>query len=384
MSGEGYIQAPACDCRHPYVEAVVASVVEKVWRVARPRALGVYGSLGRGEGSVAGGDGQCRLLSDVEVAVLSTHALTARRLSRADTVLRASCPVEVTLTWLLPSRLRRVRASNWDLLPCRFTLEQYDLIHGLRVVRGPDLRSQSILARPPAAVHPWDGLRLIFNRVVEAIQCLCGPETSAERAALRQAKLMMASYDSVLIAAGAYDHRARLRLRHLEAHPYAVLPRGMVAPLSSAYAWKLDPDLAPRVDLPFGVVVSGIVAPCLLETWKAISGDRLDDLSEWLAVYRSFPHLAELCRVYPGRASLQAGVLLAKGRRPMGFGAGYRDLWREGHAVYAAAVEWIARHGACLERPLGELVAAGGAPLSADAVYEGQRIVSAWERVCIL
>lgn len=167
------------------LRALVERAVDIIVAEARPIAVVLYGSFGRGEATVVEEPGQgVRAASDLEVGVVvSAPLMLQRRRGAVVGRLRDETGLDVTLSAFSPERLTSRRASNWSLGRSVLTLEQYDLLASHRLVWG-SLPAPALAVPESSEIWWWDAARIVLNRVVEAALPLseereCGPRTRA-------------------------------------------------------------------------------------------------------------------------------------------------------------------------------------------------------------
>jgi hypothetical protein len=87
-------------------------------------------------------------------------------------------------------------------------------------------------------IPPWEGIRLVANRITELLALLGAPATEWQ---LRYAsvKLVLACADASLIVAGAYAASYRERLLRVEGKDYPIAQRALMV---AAYRAKLDQE----------------------------------------------------------------------------------------------------------------------------------------------
>lgn len=372
MSGDALTHAPSGDPREAFAREVVGQVLGIVLERIRPRAVVLYGSLGRGEGTVYVRNGRPVLLSDVEMGVVSAAPIGAS-LAEVRRELGERASVDVTLSRMLPARFRRPGTSNWQPFGGVVTLEQFDLLRGLKVLWGRDPRRGF---EPRAeSICPWDAPRLLLNRIAEIIECLSaqpGPDTAVLTA--RMAKGLIAASDAVLIGRREYHHSCAVRLeRVLDASwPESLWGVAGREAVGWAYRWKLDPA---ESAIGLNEALRSVVVPSVHAAFEGALGIRAKSLGDLAEQYVSHPRLAACCRVYPSRPALQSAVLRAKGVRR----GGPAVTWRGVHAVYGDILRWLDRNVA------SQVPDRGSAPVplvAADEAAEGRRLAREWRATC--
>jgi predicted nucleotidyltransferase len=197
--------SPAFDARvdadmKRIADAVYASGFSKHWK-----ALVLFGSYGRGEGSLMiGSSGEELPFNDYNLVVVtnSLDPLLKRALKKLEKELSEELGLPVDLHPYLAGALPR----------CEFSLLNYEMKYGHRVLRG----SQTILAAMPAYAHDAiprsEGTRLLMNRgklLLDIKRRLARPEPLTQEERMRFLNFLfqvdLAFGDCALLLRGAYD-----------------------------------------------------------------------------------------------------------------------------------------------------------------------------------
>ncbi len=305
-----------------------------------PRSLILYGSFARGEGSIVPTPSGPRFLSDIELGCVTADPRAVIRMATARSVIERATPVDVTLAWLLPSRLTQLGCSNWEITHGRLSLEQYDLLMGSRLLAGrPSPRVPDDLLTP-RGIQQWDGLRLMLNRVAETVSYICSPTHTISTTQSKLAKLMTACADALLLMNGEYHHLARRRLESLVAgRLHSLLQPEAQELLEGAYRWRLSPSDSHLLSCQLDEIVATVLQPSLAIVLKTISRQSHVESGQLSEAYLSMDCLDSLCRVYPGHPLAQSAVIAAKSRRRCHSGG--TPLWRQVHIAYAGAMDWL-------------------------------------------
>jgi len=153
----------------PRVEELVRKhldrIVDSVSRRIAPRAIVLTGSFGRGEGSARIDTNQVQVISDYEVAVVTWKAWKRDRIVKLSEELSKELDAEVSLFWVTPGRVKRNRMKNLSFGNPKPTRFMYDFKAGSTVLYGYVNLWKNRLT--PGDIPPWEGLRLIFNRLGE-------------------------------------------------------------------------------------------------------------------------------------------------------------------------------------------------------------------------
>lgn len=203
-------------------QATVENIVDKLLGdttdllVSRfhPRSIILAGSFGRGEATIIGHEGKVEFLSDCEIVLVANKCISRTRIVRN---LSSIIAQESTPKFVIRSS---IALPVYSLIPIasilwKPTIWNYDLKYGSRMLYGenyiermPDFK--------PEQIPVWEGIRLIFNRIAEALRYfpadgnLSTPEQEQETA-FWIIKIILACQDALLIATGRYHVSCRMR-----------------------------------------------------------------------------------------------------------------------------------------------------------------------------
>jgi hypothetical protein len=334
-----------------------------------PLAIILYGSLGRGEGSLLWMGDNLVFLSDIEIGVVPRHALDGTRTRRLAKL--TSIPnVELTISNFSARRFHRWSSSNWDFQNRQvISLEQYDLLNGMKILFGDDLLNRGLL---PSSrfIQKWDALRLVFNRVAELLIAL-SESVSPLEVSKAVNKLLLACGDSILILNGSYCTRCSEKINQIMQISDLVERNHIDMELIlAAYRWKLKP-IACEVERDAIVrVLQNVLYPTLRFSARSYYGWDFVSLAEFRANYLSSTSLKGCSRLYPDNSCLQTLYLSAKylmAKRQIRY-----ISWRKPHEIYADCVERL------FDLARDESFRNGG-PVNATGLSE---LLDSWRHIC--
>ncbi len=371
--------------RIPEIEASIDMSLQKMVslliRSLSPSSIILHGSLARGEGTVLFSNGKLQFVSDIEIGCVTKKWWKRRMLSALQSSLEKKFSVEITLSMFLPARFIIGRTSNWVLIRNPLTLEQYELISGLRVLWGSDPRQSSVLP-DPVRIHKWDVLRLIFNRVAELVDVLVSNHQGLMKIKKGIAKLLMACGDTVLLLCQQYHFSYSERKRRLS--NLVTRAKGLPTNIDweailNAYEWKVAPIKHKSVKMSLLTAIN-----CLLPILRWALGEiLLVDLSNYkddiMKNYLRNPRLSQFCRSFPGKPLQQSALIICKQ-----IAAGYVPIisaaaWREVHYTYAQLVNFLTNI-AKEDYSITSL----DAQLSSNDRLVGANLVRKWKAVCCM
>ncbi len=197
--------SPAFDARidadmKRIADALYASPFSKHWQ-----ALVLLGGYGRGEGSpMIGPDDQELPFNDYDLIVVtnSLDPLLKRALKKLEKTLTEELGLPVDLYPYLKNALPK----------CEFSLLNYEMKYGHRVIRGDQTILDALPAYPNCAIPLSEGTRLLMNRgklLLDIKRRLAQPETLTREERHRFIKFLfkadLAFGDCALLLRGAYD-----------------------------------------------------------------------------------------------------------------------------------------------------------------------------------
>jgi hypothetical protein len=167
----------------------------------------LYGSFGRGEGSVLLDKGQLKFLSDYEINVVTSSPFYRKRFSELSRQMTQRLDVDTSITWRRTGCLYTNQPQNLSFGKAkRPTIGIYELKQGGQTIYGQHLLD---VGPPidPQQIPLSSGIRLLRNRMAEAINRWPGPTLESLEyleSARRMNKVILACAESLLLAWGAY------------------------------------------------------------------------------------------------------------------------------------------------------------------------------------
>lgn len=376
------------ESRNEQINAYVGSQVEyylnRILAVIRPRAVVLYGSFGKGEGTVICDSNDINVLSDFEIGVVSADITKLPAVRRLGRELQGDGP-DVTLSFLLPRRFNTRVASNWTLPSRRLTVEQYELIAGLRVLYGKDPRPSGAVL-PSTSIMRWDGLRSIFNRVAELLASLTSVSANPNQIWMSMNKLLISCGDARLIVAKAYHHSYRERSGRIQS---MILTPALAEWsneanwrfIADAYEWKLNPTPVGSLSIGLGALIEEILLPVLRSYTNTVFGWSFQNTEEFRERYLGSSKLKNCSRSYIGYPLFQSILLAMKrglGTKSWGFDP---HLWKSVHSTYAELVSELTN--ICSRHRLSVRSGLALAPdLSPQERLNVDSVLLAWRDLC--
>ena len=197
-------------------EAMTQITNEIVTRL-HPASLILIGSFGRGEVTAAMNDRKLRCLSDVDIILVANRYISKGTLDQLSSELSQKTGLEVGIANGSPELRFRMTMYKLFHKAWKPSIDDYEMKYGSRVLYGKDYLA-GMPDFKPQDIPVWEGLRLIFNRMIEALVYyspdFANTYPSAEeepRLFFATSKIILACQDALLLAAGKYHHSYRVR-----------------------------------------------------------------------------------------------------------------------------------------------------------------------------
>lgn len=196
-----------------HMEIITKEIVDKV----KPESIILGGSFGRGEGSVILKKSEAKILSDYEIGVVTNKFWQRELLSKLSRKFSAMLGVETTVTCITPDRLKQNRTKNLSFGRPLPSISMYELKSGSVLLYGKNYLSENLI--DPRTIPLWEAIRLLFNRMAEALQhfdisIFQKPgDVHVEDLKLIKwiSKILLACSDVLLISIGRYHYSYRIR-----------------------------------------------------------------------------------------------------------------------------------------------------------------------------
>ena len=201
------------------IDEITEQVVDAIVSRFHPKSIILKGSFGREEATVTkDNEGTLNFLSDYEVEVISLSYL----LSRILPIKKEEISLNVANESNLEINLGGIKLSAYSLFPPFYkslkpTIANYDLKYGSKMIYGRNYLER-IPDFKPEDIPLWEGIRLMFNRMAEALQHFSidylgkYPSEEEERKLFFWInKIILAYQDALLISAKKYHYSYKIR-----------------------------------------------------------------------------------------------------------------------------------------------------------------------------
>ena len=199
-----YVEDPKLNER---VSEIIKELKEEIISHFHPKSIILTGSFGRGEATVREENGKMRFLSDCEIIIIPYHYVFNR--SKADEFelgFYERTGLKVGIWGATLSFYLLIPFMNKKMKP---TMNNYDLKYGSRVIYGEDYLKR-IPDFKPEDIPLWEGIRLLFNRMVESLEHFSMENPSKEMVFWTD-KILLACQDALLLSLGEYHYSYRKR-----------------------------------------------------------------------------------------------------------------------------------------------------------------------------
>jgi len=188
----------------PKLNEKVAEIIEELKNEIishfHPKSIILSGSFGRGEATVIEENGKLNFLSDCEILLVPYKWIFSRK----------------KLDEFEQNFYRRtgLKVEIWGLFPCALTrakptIANYDLKHGSKILYGKNYL-EKIPDFKPEDIPLWEGIRLMLNRMAEALEYFSLENPTTEMIFWTD-KIVIACQDALLLSIGKYHPLLRKR-----------------------------------------------------------------------------------------------------------------------------------------------------------------------------
>ena len=188
------------------LERVLSSILQKGGDCLLSSIV-LTGSFGRSEPTyTVREDGSFQLKSDVEIALIFTHTFQKKKVEKLIGAVSAEFEEDLNLMAISEQRVRKACNFNMSFVePRKKTVFTFDLFNGSKTIWGQELLQLKAISA--FDVDPYEGKRLIANRIGELVYLQGNHKTNAGSRELRmqwKGKVMLAIASAWLIITGEY------------------------------------------------------------------------------------------------------------------------------------------------------------------------------------
>ena len=189
------------------VVKIVETLKDELISNFHPKSIILSGSFGRGEATVIEESGKPNFLSDCEITIIPyTYIFSRKKIDEFESNFYERTGLKVGIWGATLSFYLLVPFFNKKMKP---TMENHDLKYGSKIIYGKDYLGR-ISDFKPEDIPIWEGIRLLFNRMAEALEHFSFENPSKEMVFWTD-KIILACQDALLLSLGKYHHSYRKR-----------------------------------------------------------------------------------------------------------------------------------------------------------------------------
>jgi hypothetical protein len=265
------------------VVEVIEELKREIVRRFRPKSIIITGSFGKGEARVVEYGGKLKFLSDCEVILIPYKWIfDRRRLDEFERDFYERTGLKVEIWGFTPTLYLCVPFLNKRMKPL---ISNYELKHGSKVIYGEDYLKK-IPSFRPEDIPVWEGVRLLLNRMAEALEHFS--VNGSREMAFWCDKIVLACQDALLLTIGkfapSYRERNEVFVKSLE---YFDLPcaQELVELATEATKHRLGRDETPHDVLKYWFQVSEACDEVLRYVVRKGYGMEFDDYLDFQEKY---------------------------------------------------------------------------------------------------
>jgi len=195
---------------NPKINEKVAKIIEglkdELVSQFHPKSIIISGSFGRGEATVIEENGKLKFLSDCEVILIPYKWIFNReKLEKFEQNFYKKTGLKVEIWGFTPTLYLFLPFLSKKIRP---TIANYDLKYGSKVIHGKNYLDK-IPAFKPEDIPLWEGIRLILNRMAEALEHFS--LNPSDEMLFWTDKIVLACQDSLLLLLKEYTPSYRER-----------------------------------------------------------------------------------------------------------------------------------------------------------------------------
>lgn len=189
--------------KNPVINEKVTEIIELLKNELiyhfNPKSIILTGSFARQEATIIEEDGKLKFLSDCEIIIISNQDVFGKKKKKFTSQFykRTGLKVSLSGTILMFNLYLPFLRKNMEA-----RIDYYDLKYGSKVIYGKDYLKE-LPDFNPEEIPPWEGIRLILNRMAESIEHLSF-EKPGRDAVYWTDKMILACQDALLLNKGKY------------------------------------------------------------------------------------------------------------------------------------------------------------------------------------
>ena len=189
------------------VVKIVEELKDEIISNFHPKSIILSGSFGRGEATAFEENRKLKFLSDCEITIIPyKYVFSRNKIDEFESHFYERTDLKVGI-WgathsfflITPFITKKLKPTIWN----------YDLKYGSQVIYGKDYLKK-IPNFKPGDIPLWEGIRLLFNRMAEALEHFSFKNPSKEMVFWTD-KIVLACQDALLLCLGEYHYSYRTR-----------------------------------------------------------------------------------------------------------------------------------------------------------------------------
>ena len=194
------------------VKGIIDELKEEIINRFHPKSIILSGSFGRGEATVIENGGKLKFLSDCEIIIIPyKYIFNRRKIDEFELNFYRRTGLKINIWGWTQTLYLVLPFLNKKIKP---TMINYDLKCGSKVIYGKNYL-EKIPNFKPEEIPLWEGIRLLFNRMAEALEYF-SLEKPNEEMVFWTDKIVLACQDALLLSLGEYNSSFRIRNRIFE------------------------------------------------------------------------------------------------------------------------------------------------------------------------
>ncbi|MFC1945252.1 hypothetical protein ACFLWF_00695 [Chloroflexota bacterium] len=182
---------------------IVGQLRKELVEIFRPKSIVISASFATGEAVAFKQEDDIKFLSDCEVAILPNwHIFNRKRIVDYTVKFYQKTGLKVEISGVTLTLYLMLPFLHHKIKP---TMDNYNIKHGAKVIYGRDYLNKMPDFKPKD-IPLWEVVRLVFNRMAEALTHFA-PDNPSSEMVFWTDKIILACQDSLLLSCGEYHHQ---------------------------------------------------------------------------------------------------------------------------------------------------------------------------------
>jgi hypothetical protein len=199
----------------PTITDIVNTIVRDSVTFFKPKSIILMGSFGRNEISAMEENGNLTFFSDCDILIVHNtliENLSMNDINHLSLILTKKTGVKIVISHSIILSMCTMLPILYKLLSkvWRPSISHYDLKNGSKVVYGENILTK-IPSIESATIPLWEGIRLLFNRMIEALEYFPMNPHKRHETIISINKVVLACQDALLLSNQQYHHSYKIR-----------------------------------------------------------------------------------------------------------------------------------------------------------------------------